>query len=113
MEMDTMESMASFPEYQEPSYMAPKDRLSIQMRLNRIEGQVRGVQRQVERDEYCDKIFNQLEAVHSALNSVGVVLMSHHLKAYAVNTSLKNNDTIADEMLQTLTILVKRKDEEK
>ncbi|MFF2483722.1 metal-sensitive transcriptional regulator [Paenibacillus sp. NPDC058071] len=113
MEMDTMESMASFPENQKSSYMAPKERVSIQMRLNRIEGQVRGVQRQVERDEYCDKIFNQLEAVHSALNAVGVVLMSHHLKAYAANTGLKNNNTIADEMLRTLTILVMRRDEEK
>jgi CsoR family transcriptional regulator, copper-sensing transcriptional repressor len=112
MEMDTTESMASFPENQESSYMAPKDRLSIQMRLNRIEGQVRGVQRQVERNEYCDKILNQLEAVHSALNAVGVVLMSHHLRVYAANTGLKNNDTVADDMLRTLTILVKRRDEE-
>lgn len=111
--MNTTESMASFPENQESSYMTPKDRLSIQIRLNRIEGQVRGVQRQVERDEYCDRILNQLEAVHSALNAVGVVLMSHHLKAYAASIGLKNSDTIADEMLRTLTILVKRKDEEK
>lgn len=67
----------------------------------------------MERDEYCDKILNQLEAVHSALNAVGVVLLSHHLKAYSANTGLKNNDTIADEMLLTLNILVKRRDEGK
>lgn len=111
--MNTTESMASFPKNQESSYMIPKERLSIQLRLNRIEGQVRGVRRQVERYEYCDKILNQLEAVHSALNAVGVVLLSHHLKAYAANTGLKNNDTIADEMLRTLNILVKRRDEGK
>ncbi|MCP3773518.1 metal-sensing transcriptional repressor [Paenibacillus sp. MZ04-78.2] len=111
--MNSDKSMASFPEIQASSYMTPKGRISIQIRLNRIEGQVRGVQRQVERDEYCDNIFNQLEAVHSALNAVGVVLMSNHLKAYAASTRLKDNDTVADEMLRTLTILMKREDEEK
>lgn len=113
MEMNTKKLMESFPENQESNYLTSKDRLSIQVRLNRIEGQVRGVQRQVERDEYCDKIFNQLEAVHSALNAVGIVLMSHHLKSYVASTGLKNHDTIAQEVLKTLSILVNRKDKGK
>lgn len=113
MEMNTDKSMASFPEIQASSYMTPKGRLSIQIKLNRIEGQVRGVKRQVERDECCDSIFNQLEAVHSALIAAGVVLMSNHLKAYASSTRLKDYDTVTDEILKTLTILMKRGDKEK
>ncbi|RXZ79581.1 transcriptional regulator [Paenibacillaceae bacterium] len=113
MGMNTEESIKSFPENREPNYLTPKDRLSIQMRLNRIEGQVRGVQRQMVRDEYCDQILNQVEAIHSALNAVGIMLMSNHLKSYAASTDLKNSDSIAQEMLKTLFMLINRKDEEK
>jgi DNA-binding FrmR family transcriptional regulator len=113
MRMNTKESIKSFPENQESNYLSPKDRISIQMRLNRIEGQVRGVQRQMERDEYCDQILNQVEAIHSALSAVGILVMSNHLKSYAARTDLKNRESITQEMLKILSILMNRKDEEK
>ena len=44
-------------------------------RLNRIEGQIRGIRGMIEKDVYCDDIITQLSATHSALNSVAKVLL--------------------------------------
>lgn len=111
--LDTNESIYSFPKNKESNYLTLKDRLSIHMRLNRIEGQVRGVQRQMERDDYCDQILNQVEAIHSALSAVGILLISNHLKSYAASADSKHSDSIVQEMLKTMFILVSRKEEEK
>jgi DNA-binding FrmR family transcriptional regulator len=48
-------------------------------RLRRIEGQVRGIQRMVDQDEYCIDILTQVAAVKSALQSVAVGLVEDHL----------------------------------
>jgi DNA-binding FrmR family transcriptional regulator len=48
-------------------------------RLRRIEGQVRGIQRMVDEDEYCIDILTQVAAVKSALQSVAVGLVEDHL----------------------------------
>lgn len=49
-------------------------------RLNRIEGQVRGVKAMVEDERYCVDILNQVSAVQAALNSFSKVLLSNHIK---------------------------------
>ena len=48
-------------------------------RLNRIEGQVRGVKAMVEDERYCVDILNQVSAVQAALNSFSKVLLSNHI----------------------------------
>lgn len=50
-------------------------------RLNRIEGQVRGIKRLIEQDSYCDDVLNQIASVQSALNGVGKLLLEHHMKS--------------------------------
>ena len=54
-------------------------------RLNRIEGQIRGIKRMVDEDVYCDDIITQLSATQSALNSVATVLLEGHLKGCVKN----------------------------
>jgi DNA-binding FrmR family transcriptional regulator len=49
-------------------------------RLARVEGQVRGLKRMMEEGKDCEQILTQLAAVRSALDSVGVNLISHHMK---------------------------------
>ena len=48
-------------------------------RLNRIEGQVRGIGRMLEEDRYCVDILTQVSAVRSALDALGLELLEHHL----------------------------------
>ncbi|MEU0514725.1 metal-sensitive transcriptional regulator [Amycolatopsis sp. NPDC006125] len=49
-------------------------------RLRRIEGQIRGLQRMVENDEYCIDVLTQIAAATKALQSVSLGLMDEHLK---------------------------------
>ena len=55
------------------------------MRLRRIEGQVRGLQKMVEADRYCADVLTQIAAVHEALRAVGRELMRHHLRHCATD----------------------------
>ncbi|MDQ6831293.1 MAG: metal-sensitive transcriptional regulator [Gemmatimonadota bacterium] len=50
------------------------------IRLRRIEGQVRGLQKMVDEDRYCADIMTQISSVHEALRAVGRELMRNHLK---------------------------------
>lgn len=77
-------------------------------RLNRIEGQIRGIKGMVEKDVYCDDIITQLSATQSALNSVAKVLLDGHLKG-CVKTKLASGDEeILDELLITIQKLIKK-----
>jgi DNA-binding FrmR family transcriptional regulator len=52
----------------------------LQDRLRRIEGQVRGIQRMVEQDQYCIDILTQLSSVTAALRAVGLGLLDDHVR---------------------------------
>ncbi len=57
-------------------------------RLNRIEGQIRGIKGMVERDAYCTDILVQVAAVNAALNSFNKVLLTNHIKTCVTNDIL-------------------------
>jgi DNA-binding FrmR family transcriptional regulator len=73
-------------------------------RLRRIEGQVRGLQRMIEDDQYCADILIQISAVQEALRAVGRGLMKNHLEHCAATTfrngSAEERAAMADELLQ-------------
>lgn len=71
-------------------------------RLNKIEGQVRGVKKMVEEDRYCIDIINQVAAVNAALNSFNKVLLSEHIKSCVVEDVKAGNDQMVDELCATL-----------
>ena len=48
-------------------------------RVNRVEGQIRGIGRMIEEDRYCIDVLTQLAAVRSALDALGLELLEHHL----------------------------------
>lgn len=53
----------------------------IKTRVNRVAGQVAGIQRMVEEGRYCVEILNQIAAVRSALDALGIELLSRHLES--------------------------------
>jgi CsoR family transcriptional regulator, copper-sensing transcriptional repressor len=65
-------------------------------RLNRIGGQVRGLQRMIDEGRYCPDILTQLASVHAALRGVGKLLMRNHLQ-HCVTDALRSGDAIAAE----------------
>ena len=77
-------------------------------RLNRIEGQIRGIKGMVEKDVYCDDIITQLSFTQSALNSVVKVLLDGHLKGCVKNRLAGGDDEALDELLIIITKLMKK-----
>ncbi|HEY2863562.1 MAG TPA: metal-sensitive transcriptional regulator [Casimicrobiaceae bacterium] len=55
------------------------DKSALAKRVNRIAGQVRGIGKMIDEDRYCIDILTQLSAVQSALDSLGLQLLEHHL----------------------------------
>ncbi len=53
----------------------------VRARVNRIAGQVAGIQRMVEEDRYCVEVLNQIAATRSALDALGVELLTRHLES--------------------------------
>ncbi len=76
-------------------------------RLNRIEGQVRGIKGMVEKDAYCPDILVQVTAVKSALNSFNRVLLESHIKTCVTNDIKDGREETVDELLVTLQKLMK------
>ena len=76
-------------------------------RLNRIEGQIRGIRGMLERDAYCPDILAQAAAANAALNAFSRELLSNHIRSCVVNDVRAGNDEIVDELLDTLQKLMK------
>lgn len=76
-------------------------------RLNRIEGQIRGIKGMVENDAYCPDILIQVSAVNAALNAFNKELLSNHIHT-CVATDIRNGkDETIDELVNTLKKLMK------
>jgi len=76
-------------------------------RLNKIEGQVRGVKKMVDDDRYCVDILTQVSAISCALNAFNKKLLSEHIKSCVVNDIRSGHDEVVDELCNTLQKLMK------
>lgn len=72
------------------------------IRLNKIEGQVRGLKNMVEKDQYCPDILVQVSAVRSALESFSSELLKNHIKGCVAKDLKAGNEEVVDELLRTL-----------
>ena len=77
------------------------------MRLNRIEGQIRGIKGMVERDAYCVDILTQVSAASAALNSFTKVLLASHIKTCVAQDIREGKDETIDELVSTLQNLMR------
>lgn len=71
-------------------------------RLNRIEGQIRGIKRMVEQDAYCVDIITQVSAANAALNSFNKVLLGNHIKSCVVEDIRMGNEDAIEELVTLL-----------
>lgn len=76
-------------------------------RLNRIEGQIRGIRGMVERDSYCTDILTQSAAVQAALNAFNRELIAAHLHTCVARDLREGKDEVIDELVLTLQKLMK------
>ncbi|HWG38940.1 MAG TPA: metal-sensitive transcriptional regulator [Candidatus Acidoferrales bacterium] len=75
------------------------------LRLRRVEGQVRGVQKMVEAQRYCPEILIQMSAVHESLRAVERILMKNHLQHCATEVLRSGDEKQAQRTYNELTEL--------
>jgi CsoR family transcriptional regulator, copper-sensing transcriptional repressor len=80
-----------------------KDRAQLLRRLSRMEGQVRGVARMIERDEYCIDILQQTAALRAAVDAVSLLLMEDHV-AGCLATAVRTGEaqTYTEEVMEVV-----------
>ena len=76
-------------------------------RLNRIEGQIRGIRGMIERDAYCTDILIQSAAANAAVNAFNSDLIANHIKGCVVCDIREGRDEVIDELVVTLQKLMK------
>jgi CsoR family transcriptional regulator, copper-sensing transcriptional repressor len=84
-----------------------KTKSNLVSRLNRIEGQIRGVKGMIEKDTYCDDVLNQIAAIQSALNSVGKLLLENHLNSCVIERIQEGDNEVIKELMITMNKLIK------
>ena len=71
--------------------VARSDGVALTKRLNRIEGQLRGIGRMIAEDRYCIDVLTQVSAVQAALDALALQLLEHHLHG-CVKAAVKSGD---------------------
>lgn len=76
-------------------------------RLNRIEGQIRGIRGMIEDDAYCTDILTQTAAVTAAMNAFSREVLMEHIRTCVAEDIRNGNDEVIDELIDTLRKLMK------
>ncbi len=88
-------------------YLSQETIDKLLMRLSRIEGQVRGIQKMIKEGRNCDDILVQISAVKSALNSVAIKLLEDHIES-CVKPAVESGDIKSlESFLETVKKLIK------
>ncbi len=86
---------------------SPEEYRKLIHRLNRIEGQIRGIRTMVEEGAYCPDILVQSAAVNAAVNAFNKELLANHLRTCVAHDIREGNDAVIDELVATLQKLMK------
>ena len=85
----------------------PEEYTRLIHRLNRIEGQIRGIRGMVENNAYCPDILVQSAAVTAAMNAFNKELLASHIRTCVAQDIRDGKDEVIDELLGTLQKLMK------
>lgn len=88
-------------------HRSEKETKDLVTRLNRVEGQIRGIKNMVEEERYCVDILNQVSAVQAALNSFNKELLANHIHSCVVEDVRSGNEEVVDELCETIKKLMK------
>ena len=76
-------------------------------RMNRIEGQIRGIKGMIERHVYCDDILNQISSAQSALDGASRLLLEKHMKSCVKEQLQEGDEQVIDEVLKTIFRMIR------
>ena len=80
---------------------------SLIHRLNRVEGQIRGIRGMVEKNAYCPDILTQVAAANAALNAFSKELLAQHIRTCVARDVREGRDETIEELVATLQKLMK------
>ncbi len=103
-----MDHVACSDEEVRKSHHSDNVKKNLVTRLNRIEGQIRGIKGLIERDTYCDDVITQISATQSALNSVAKILLEGHMKTCVLDRIQEGDTEVLDEVMVTIQKLMKK-----
>lgn len=86
---------------------SPEEYKKLIHRLNRIEGQIRGIKGMVENNAYCPDILIQSAAVNAAINAFNKELLANHIRTCVADDIRNGKDEVIDELVVTLQELMK------
>ena len=84
-----------------------EEKKKLMNRLNRIEGQIRGIRGMVEKNCYCPDILTQVAAANAALNAFNRELLANHIKTCVVRDMHEGKEETIDELVTVLQKLMK------
>jgi DNA-binding FrmR family transcriptional regulator len=90
------------PAHEHHGHSYGADKSKILARLRRIEGQVRGVQRMVEQDQYCLDILTQLSAIIAGSRATGLLVLEDHIRGCVVNAEADDREAKLDELMTAI-----------
>ena len=93
--------------YQKIKERSPEEAKQLTNRLNRIEGQIRGIRGMVEKNVYCTDILMQVAAANAALNAFTRELLANHIRTCVAQDIRNGKDDTIDELVATLQKLMK------
>ncbi len=82
-------------------------KVDLSVRLNKIEGQIRGIAKMIEQDVYCDQVLHQVASVQAALNSVSKLILEDHIKTCVVDRIQAGETEVVGELLATIKTILK------
>ena len=88
-------------------HRSEKELKALINRLNRIEGQVRGVRHMLEEDAYCTDVLTQVSAINAALNAFNRELLAEHIRSCVADDIRSGKDETVEELVATLQKLMK------
>ena len=89
-------------------YRDPEEQAALIRRLNRIEGQIRGIRGMVEKDAYCTDILQQVSAAQSALHAFSRELLGSHIRSCVVQDIQNGKPEVVEELLAIIQKLTAR-----
>jgi DNA-binding FrmR family transcriptional regulator len=96
---------AAAPDADQFRHSYTKDRAQLIRRLSRMEGQVRGIARMIEREEYCIDILQQTAALRAAVDSLSILLLEDHVQG-CIRTAAARGE--ADQYVDEVVDVVRR-----
>ena len=86
---------------------SPEEVKKLMNRLNRIEGQIRGLKRMLENDAYCPDILIQAAAANAALNAFNRELLAAHIRGCVAHDIREGDESTLDELVATIQKLMR------